>query len=330
MQLLTLIYLAIASFFTVAQASFIPSNLLKRAFGDATISKNSTNITGLLYTGGEYLTNISNSTNNTIVYNASLNTTNATLPELAAVSTELNNTKSSSYLAELVISAEPESLAKTGFYFALTYPNKTVVVTENVTKGLYVANATESFGRGGLIVNEKGVIYSAVSYPHAAIGFVTAQGKVAYFLGPSLPKILNPSSPLYTSTNFTAFNTSSVASNVTDIPIYNYTGTNSSTSLHSKKKLYPRKSYSSFDEINIVAVNSTDEANNYIKTHKPATTNSYVVFASYELTYIDTESLQSNNAIGAGFLSPVQVSILIAFAKSAHVKSVKSLFDNLV
>lgn len=346
MQVTNVFLIAIALLTSLNQATIIPRDLGIRAFGDAIVSNTSTNITGLIYTGGEYLLNITNSTSSdTIVYAPTLNVSNITLPELAAVSSELNSTASSSNLTELVIAAEFESLERTGFYFALSYPTETVVVTENITKGLYVANATESYGRGGLIVTDGGVIYSAITYPHAAIGFVTDAGNVYYYFEPSLPKILSPSSsPLFSNENFTAFNTSTVASNVTDVTITNFTSTENSTSYEKRSfyaspgstGLFRRATIPSWDDITVVAVNGTGQANDYIaeQSNSTSSTNStsseYTVFASYKTTFIDIADLDSEYAIGAAYLSPIQASVLVAFAKSAGVESLKTFFEALV
>lgn len=320
MQVIKSVLCFFAAAVAFSKASIIPSGLSARSFGEAMVSNTSVNTTGLLYTGGEVWANFTNATLNTIVYEPTLNSSNVTLPELALISTSLNETESSSNLTFLVIAAEYESLQKTGFYFALSYPEETVVVTENITKGFQVANSTETYGRGGLIVSAEGVIYSAITYPNSAVGFVTESGKVVYFFEPSLPKILAPDSPLFSSKLFTPFNTSTVASNVTDVLITNYTSSSNKTRKGSSSAFIP--------EITVVAVNGTAEANKYSSEHKYSS--AYTVFASYDLTFIDTSDLTSKTAIGAGFLSPVQASVLVSFAKAAGVNSLDPFFKALV
>lgn len=293
----------------LSQAFFIPE---KRGFGDAEISVDSKNITGIVYTGGEYLLNISNSsTGNTTVYAPYVNTTNVTISELANATSQLNATDSSSDLTDLVITVGKDSLERAGFYYALSFPNQTVVVTQNTTKGLFVANNTNSTGRGGLIVDNEGIIYSGITYPHSVIGAVDPHGKVTYFFDPALPALAKVAAVYYK--NHSAEVITKNLTNSSQVPIINATSS-------SKKVWCPKASkLPTIGDITVVNINSTKEISQYTKKAANSSSNSWTILASNNLIFIPPNIAGSthSNVIGAGILSPIQASVLASFVKAA-------------
>lgn len=293
----------------LSQAFLIPE---KRGFGDAEISADSKNITGVVYTGGEYLLNISNSTGgNTTVYAPYVNTTNVTIPELANATSQLNATDSSSELTDLVITVGKDSLERAGFYYALSFPNQTVVVTENTTKGLFVANNTNSTGRGGLIVDSEGIIYSGITYPHTVIGAVDWNGKVTYYFDPSLPTLVKVAADYYK--NNSAATITSNLTNSSQVPIISSKSSSKKHGLYNKAAELP-----TIGDITVVNVTSTKEVSQYVKDASNSSSDSWTILASNNLTFIPPDVAgSSSNVIGAGILSPIQASVLASIVKAA-------------
>lgn len=293
----------------LSQAFFIPE---KRGFGDAEISADSKNITGLVYTGGEYLLNISNSsTGNTTVYAPYLNTTNVTISELANATSQFNATGSSSELTDIVVTVGKDSLERAAFYYALSFPNQTVVVAENTTKGLLVANNTNSTGRGGLVVDNEGIIYSGLTYPYSVLGAVDAEGKVTYFFEPSLPTLAKVAAEYFKNNSASVINSNLTTSS--QVPIVN--GSTSSE----KSKFSSKAALPTIGDVTVVNITSTKEIAQYVKNSTNSSSDSWTILASNNLTFIPPNVAGSTDShvIGAGILSPVQASVLASVAKAA-------------
>lgn len=315
---------AIAITSASALPTFLDDNIHKRSFVPYA-KKETQNVTGILNTGGAE-TNVTS--NSSIIVNPnSLNTTNITLYELNNVSSWANSTQVATNLTSLVITCAHSSLESTGFYFGLAYPNETVVISENTTLGLAVSKAWETWGRGTVVVDQWGYIYSAISYPSCPIGYVSWKSlKVTYYYEASLVSILTPSSPLYSWKNHTAFNTSTVTSNISStVPIYYFNGSKSSNSSSSSIPGLNNLVYS----VVVVGVENTTIANEF-KMSSNTSMNPIVVFASNNGTgFIDQEELTVGGALGAGYLSPEKVSVLLSFALAAGLNTWEQLWSIL-
>lgn len=294
----------------LSQAFFIPE---KRGFGDAEISADSKNITGLVYTGGEYLLNISNSsTGNTTVYAPYVNTTNVTIPELANATSQFNATGSSSELTDIVVTVGKDSLERAGFYYALSFPNQTVVVTENTTKGLLVASNTNSTGRGGLVVDNEGIIYSGLTYPYSVLGAIDVDGKVTYFFEPSLPTLAKAAAEYFKNNSASAINSNLTSSS--QVPIVNGSKLSKKSKFSSKAAQLP-----TIGDVTVVNITSPKEIAQYVNNSRNSSSEAWTILASNNLTFIPPNVAGSTDShvIGAGILSPVQASVLASIAKAA-------------
>ena len=252
---------------------------------------------------------------------------NITLYQLNNVSTWANSTEVASNVTSLVISASNTSLETTGFYFGLAYPNETVVITSNTTLGLAVSKSKETWGRGTVVVDNAGYIYSSNSYPSCPIGYVSAETlKVVFFYEASLVSILTPSSPIYTAKNHTAFNTSTVTANISStVPIYYFNGSESSNSSSASIPGLNNLVYS----VVVVGVDNTTVANEF-KWSSNSSMNPVVVFAPNNgAGFISTEELKVKGALGAGYLSPEKASVLLSFALAAGLSGWDDLWSVL-
>ncbi|KAH3901445.1 Ygp1p SCDLUD_002939 [Saccharomycodes ludwigii] len=273
---------------------------------------NTTNNTGVLYTYGNHL----NSTNATDVETLpfSLNSTNLTTVEIVEVAEYVEAALFSLNDSSVVVTVAEESLASTGFFLGLSYPNKTVIVSENITKGLLVAKDEASAERGALIVDASGYIYDTVSYPNCPVGVVTASEKVVFYTTPSLVSILDPRTSVFY-TNAFSVNISSAVENIATVPVISYSNTTFAALLNA--------SVAQYKGVVVSAPNVSTLAEISIPTSLNGTK---VVVAVEDAEYVDQALFKnSTDVVAAGNLGPEQARVLLTVALTAGFDSYSNL-----
>ncbi|CCF56170.1 hypothetical protein KAFR_0A07360 [Kazachstania africana CBS 2517] len=249
--------------------------------------------------------------NYTVLFNTSLPLNATQLYNVSATVDELltNDTKA------VVITSSRRGLEGLGFFTAVVLDTTTpIVVTDDVALGILVANSTSAAGRGALVVDRRGLIYSGIFGPSDApgagipIGIVNDQDEVIFYNDASLPAFIGTDSTIRT--NYTMFTDAHAYQNVSSrilVPVV-YDATYLASTVDSLA--------STLSGLVVVvsgpATNSTavSIANNtmpvvYAKTVGP-------------LSYVSTDAVPEG-AIAGGYLTPVKAQVLLYIANANDV-----------
>lgn len=239
----------------------------------------------------------------TTLFNAS---TYLNITELYEVSSVVKETLENDTYKGVVIVSNSKSLESLSFFSSVVLDSdKVVVVSEEATSGLWVANSTDVDSRGVLTVDSwTGLIYSGVFAPtgastsYAPIGILSSNS-VYWFFEASFPELLSVNSTIRTNySNFTT--TNSTVSPV--VPII-YDGDYSSSLIQSLS--------SSLDGLIVV----TSSLSSNFTTSTLSSSSLPIVYAdgSGDITFVSSDEVPTG-AIGAGYLSPIKAQLLVSIA----------------
>lgn len=274
----------------------------------------------VIYTGGRVsiASNMTNSTsfktNSTELFNgtAALNIT-----ELYSVAANINETLSNNKSMGAVVVSNAKSLESLGFLTSIVLDTeKPIVISEDEELALLVANDTGAVGRGALVVTKNGIIYSGVFTPSSAtsvggipVGVIDDADKVNWYLGASVPALVNANSTIRT--NYTNFTTTDIY-NLPLVPIV-YDGSYSSSLISSLAST-----------VNGLVIVSSGSSNSTASTIE--STEIPVVYADESALFspVSTKDVPQN-AISAGYLSPIKAQLLLSIAAANGVVSDEAL-----
>lgn len=254
----------------------------------------------------------------TTLFNAS---TYLNITELYEVSTVVKETLEMDEYMGVVIVSNSKSLESLSFFSSVVLDTeKVVVVTEDASAGLWVANSTGAESRGALTVDWcTGLIYSGVFAPtgastcYAPVGILSSSS-VYWFYEASQPELLSLNSTIRSNySNFTT--TNSTISPI--IPII-YDGDYSSSLIESLS--------SSLDGLVVV----TSSLSSNFSTSTLTSDSLPIVYADggSDISFVSTDDVPMG-AIGAGYLSPVKAQLLVSIAVINNVTdsaTIASLF----
>ncbi|QLQ82627.1 hypothetical protein HG537_0H03900 [Torulaspora globosa] len=271
----------------------------------------------VIITGGSVpLSNASQFTNVEwqTLFNAS-STLNIT--QLYNVASTVNQTLQDDTYSGVVIVSNQRSVETLGFFSAVVFDtNKTVVVSDDYASGIYVAKDYGSQFRGALTVAQKsGLIYSGVFAPAerdasgVPVGLLYDK-QVNWFMEPSLPLLIDTTSPIRT--NYSNFTTTNISTTPV-VPII-FDGNFSQTVVNRLT-----------GSINGLVVAVPDFASNSTASTL-SSTQIPVVFAqvSSEIPFVSGDDVPSD-AIAAGYLSPIKAQVLVSIAAANNVTSPASV-----
>ncbi|CCD26536.1 Sps100p NDAI_0H03630 [Naumovozyma dairenensis CBS 421] len=270
----------------------------------------------VIVTGGQVPVSVNSDPNIdvTTLFNA---TSALNITQLYSVARECNSSLSGGQYQGVVIVGNKPSLESLGFFTNIVVnSNTSMVVTNNAINGIPIARSNRSEGRGCLLVDVKGVVYSGV-FPAYKVPVGIYDGKTVHWFYDSYQPVLTSfNSTLRTQfTNFTNPNAVSNSSNIV-VPIV-YEGSYSSNLVSSLG-----------NSVNGLVVVSSSQSNSTSSSTSSASQgiNLPIVYASgnSKLGYIRNDSVPTG-AISAGYLSPAQAQILLSVAVANGVNSTQSL-----
>ncbi|CAI4051489.1 hypothetical protein SUVZ_14G1640 [Saccharomyces uvarum] len=285
-------------------------------------STSSNNELQIIVTGGQVpITNSSlTHTNYTRLYNSSSALNITQLYNIARVVNETIQDKSST---GAIVVTNAKSLEAVSFFFSILFDtNKTIVVTEDSAYAIPVANDKNAAKRGVLSVTSDKLVYSGVFTPASTFSYgaglpvaiVDDQDQVEWFFDASRPTLISPSSVIRKEyTNFTT--PFGIFENGAPIVPIVYDGGYSSSLIDSLS--------SAVQGLVVVSSGSSNSTSSSIASDIIP-----VVYAeaSTPLNFIDKQDVPEN-AVGAGYLSPIKAQILLSIAAVNGVTSKSALDD---
>ncbi|CAI4049761.1 hypothetical protein SKDZ_14G1630 [Saccharomyces kudriavzevii ZP591] len=274
----------------------------------------------VIVTGGQVpITNSSlTHTNYTRLYNSSSALNITQLYNVARVVNETIQDKSSS---GAVVVTNAKSLEALSFFFSIVFDTeKPIVVTQDSSYAIPVANDKKAAKRGVLSVTSDKLVYSGVFTPASAcsygaglpVAIVDDQEEVKWFFDASKPTLVSSSSVIRKEySNFTSpFGL--LENGVPIVPIV-YDGGYSTSLIESLS--------SAVQGLVVVSSGSTNSTSSTIESSEIP-----VVYAQANtpLNFIDNKDVPKN-AVGAGYLSPIKAQILLSIAAVNGVTSKSAL-----
>ncbi|QLG74163.1 hypothetical protein HG535_0G00480 [Zygotorulaspora mrakii] len=240
-------------------------------------------------------------------------TSSLNLTELYQLGSLVNQSLESDEYYGVVIVSSAASIESLTFFSSVVFDtDKTVVISEDVITGLWVATDPDSATRGPISIGyETGLIYSGVAA--TPIGITTVEGPV-WFLDASKPYLVSDDSSIRSEySNFTT-----VQSNLTSSPVVPviYDGDFSPDLISSLS--------SSLD--GLVVVVTSVAANSSTSSLSSDTLPVVYAQSSSGLGYVLDDEIPET-AISAGYLTPTQAQLLLSIAIVNGVTNPDDIYD---
>ncbi|XDT41541.1 Asparaginase / glutaminase domain profile [Nakaseomyces glabratus] len=315
-----------------AHAKALPSSLASLLANTTGNASNMTNSTvapqkqqlQVIYTGGQVAIPSTNATNTTAFSTNStalFNTTSAlNITELYSVAATINQTLADNSTKGAVVVANAKSLESLGFLTSIVLDSKKpIVISADEKMALAVANETAAWNRGPLVVSKEGLVYAGIFTPSSAnavglpVAVIDDAKKVQWFFSPAPPALINSNSTIRV--NYTNFTNTDIEFAATPLVPIVYDGGYSSSLISSLA--------STVQGLVVVSSGSSNSTTSTIESAQIP-----VVYANSgaPLTPVSSKDVPQN-ALSAGYLTPVKAQLLLSIAAINGVNSDEALMS---